>query len=512
MPRYDLGAVSDYEENTPTKASTACRDLVVVRRGDEFFLLDHDCQHLGAPLSKAIIEDDCLVCPWHRALIRLSDGHLEQPPGCRNHRRYDAIVEEGRLKVEIDAAEPSYRDVVFAKPDPQADEPDSILIVGAGAAGMTAAQALAEEGYGGRLTVISRESDETFDRTKFTKGIVHDAEEAKIGALVGLRPGGLDYRQADIERVDLKERKAFLKDGEEIGADVLILATGGEPRKLDLPGSELDGVLTIRDLSDARRLQKFADSVDNAVVIGAGFIGMEAAATLCGEDIEATVVAREQVPFKKIFGERIGKRLLREQTDEGVNYLSGAEVKAIHGDGSVSSIELGDGTRIDAGLVIMATGVSPRTEVFEGVERNDDGGLSVDESLAVHGLENVYAAGDIAEVPTRWGTLRSEHWRWAQQLGRRAARSALGRKLEDDIAPFFWTKQQAPGSYVYVGHAEDFDDIVYEGDPDEGEFIAFYLDGDRCPAILAFGMADRVSHLEREMSRYGPLAREVLGI
>ncbi|GGY52861.1 FAD-dependent oxidoreductase [Parvularcula lutaonensis] len=514
MPRYDLGAISQFAEDTPTKASTACRDLVVVRRGDVFFVLDHDCQHLGAPLSEAIIEDDCLVCPWHRALIRLSDGFLQEPPGCRHHKRYEAILEDGRLKVDIEPSEPSYRD---QEPKPEADSrghPKSIIILGAGAAGLSAAQSLAEHGYNGALTLVSHEAPETYDRTTFTKSIVGEPEEAKIGALTKLRDGWLDFEYASAEKVDLEERRITFEDGRTISAEVLILATGAEPRRLDIPGAELGGVLTIRDLSDALALSERVEAIDRAVIIGAGFIGMEAAATLCGEDIDVSIVAREELPFAKIFGERVAKRLLREQTDAGVNFFGGSHVQAIEGDdGSVTGVRLADGRRLDAGLVIMAVGVSPCTDILAGASRNDDRSLSVDETLAVMGFKGVYAAGDVARLPTRWGELRSEHWRWAQQLGRRAAVSALGGSpKEEDIAPFFWTKQHAPGSYVYIGHTEDFDDIVYEGDPDEGEFIAFYLDQNRCPAILALGMADRVSRIERLMARHGPLTREVLGI
>ncbi|NNU17092.1 FAD-dependent oxidoreductase [Parvularcula sp. ZS-1/3] len=512
MPRYDLGAIQDFPENAPTKASTACRDLVVVRRGEAFFVLDHDCQHLGAPLSEAIIEDDCLVCPWHRALIRLSDGHLQEPPGCRHHRRYETEVRDGRLTVEIEPGDPSYRESMFAEPLSDASGPSSILILGAGAAGMSAAQTLAEEGYAGEITVLSHEADQTFDRTKFSKQIIHDVEEAEVGALTKLRQKGLHFINSRVGEVSLSDCKITLEGGKELSAEAMILATGAEPRTLDVPGKDLKGVLSIRSTNAAEKLGRYADEAGKAVVIGSGFIGMEIASLLCDEDIDTTIVTADRVPFEKVIGERLGQRLLREQRDAGVEVLTEMKVEAFEGDASVEAVRLEDGKSIDADLVVVAAGVTPRTSLFGEAEKAEDGGLKVSEDLSLKDFRSVYAAGDICVAPSRFGALRSEHWRWAQQLGRAAALSALGKPVPTDIAPFFWTKQQAAGSYVYAGHTEEFDDILYEGEPDDGEFIAYFLDGDRVPAIFAFGMADKVSRLERQLAHQGPLRRDELDL
>lgn len=512
MPRYDLGSVTDFAENTPTKASTACRDLVVVRQGEAFFLLDHACQHLGAPLSEAIVDGDALVCPWHRSLIRLSDGQMMEPPGCRHHRRYEHVVEDGRLLVDIEPEESSYREVEFSEKDHGRDDPATIVILGAGAAGMSAAQTLAEEGYRGDITVISHEDEATFDRTKLSKGLLHERGEAYVGALSDLRGHGLTYRQATVESVSLDDRSVTLEGGETISADALILATGGKPVELDMPGSDLNGIMTLRSLKDAMRLEQRAGDATRCAVVGAGFIGMETASLLSGEDMDVTVIAQEDIPFAPIIGERLGKRLVREQEDAGVRFVGGAEVTGFKGDDGVKTVELASGESVDAELVIMAAGIKPRTDLLPGNMVDDDGGISVNRDLSVDGAASVFVAGDIARLDTRFGKVRSEHWRWAQQLGRRAARSALGIEEDGEIAPFFWTKQQAPGSYVYVGHTEDFDDIAYEGEPDNGEFVAYFVKDGMVPAVFAFGMTDKVSRIEREMARRGPLPTAELGI
>ncbi len=511
MTRYNLGPVEAFEIGKPAKASTACRDLVVVRRDDDVVVLDHDCQHLGAPLSEAIIEDGCLVCPWHRALISLDDGTLREPPGCRHHRRYPVEIEAGEIFIEIDPGEPSYRPVQnpgTARSDQT--HPRSIVILGAGAAGMSAALTLAEEGFTGDVTIISDESNFTFDRTKLSKGLLSEPDEASFDALADLREDDLEYRHAKVRDLDTERRTLTFEDGTGLSADAFILAPGSRARTIDVQGSDKRGVLTLRSLDDARALANLADDIRKAVIVGSGFIGMEAAALLCGQDIDVEVVSKGEIPFSGLLGERLGRRLRREQEEAGIGFRTGSSIAEITGEDRVEGVRLNDGTEIEAGMVLFAIGAEPRTDLLPSSWLGDDGSVKVDAGLGVEGAPGFFAAGDIASVPTRFGPVRSEHWRWAQQLGIRAARSALGLDPREDIAPFFWTKQQAPSSFVYVGHARSYDDIIYQGDPDGGEFIAFYITNGRCTAIFALGFTDEVSRLERRMAREGPLPEEGL--
>ncbi len=514
MTIYELGKLEDFPENKPSKASTACRDLVVVRRGGEAFILDHDCQHLGAPLSEGYVDGDTLVCPWHRAVISLMDGTLEEPPGCRHHRRYEALIEDGRLKVAIDPAEEAYREVTFSKPEGTAEAGlENVLILGGGAAGVSAAQTLAEEGFAGRITVLSFENEEPYDRTKISKELMTEKGVMEGGALDCLEHGELDFRQCRAEAIDLERREVRLENGETLTADAMILAPGSEPIRPDVPGADLPGVLTLRSIDDAGHLSRLVDDAKKAVVVGSGFIGLEAATLLRGEDLEVVLVSRDELPFEKMLGERVGQRLFREQREKGVDIRAGAELERLIGKGKVSGVVLENGETIEADLVIMATGVRPRTELLPQELRADDGGVSVGENFQLEGYDRVHAAGDIARIATPFGEIRVEHWRWAQQTGRAAAMALLGKPPAiDRRVPFFWTKQHAPGSYVYVGHAEGWDTVRYEGDPDGGEFIAYYLDGDVCHAVFAQGLTDRVSAIERLMAAHGPLAKERLQI
>ncbi len=506
MPSAELGPISDYSENEPAKASGGGRDFVVVRRGESAFVLDHACQHLGAPMSDGLVEGDTLVCPWHRAVYALGTGALLEPPGCNQQRAYRTEVQDGILIASWEEDEAPHPAPPMAS---AGSDKRRFGILGAGAAGLTAAEALREYGFEGEIVLVDGEESSPYDRTKLSKGLVEEDEVPRLRGERFLAQHDISPLRATVTAIDLPSRTLQFDEGEDLQCDGLILAPGAEPRRLDLPGADLQRVVTLRSAADALMLKDYVQGAKRAAVIGSGFIGMELATVLRNQDLPVTMVARDEVPFEKILGEQIGRRLRREQEEAGVTYAGGAEIEEFEGEEQVRAVNLKDGRRIEADLVVMAVGVSPRTELLN-VEKEKDGGIVTDAALRLPDVEGVVLAGDIAHLPTPWGPIRVEHWRWAQQLGRLAARSLLGQDAAYEGAPFFWTKQQAPGSYVYFGHAEGFDEIRYEGEPDDGkDFAAYYLKDGRVMAVFGHGMTDSLSALERRMAREGPLPAEV---
>jgi NADPH-dependent 2,4-dienoyl-CoA reductase/sulfur reductase-like enzyme len=306
-------------------------------------------------------------------------------------------------------------------------------------------------------------------------------------------------RGREVTRVDAKAKTVSFKGGEQLAYDALLVATGGEPRTLQIAGSELKNVLTLRSFADSDAIIAAAEASKRAVVIGASFIGMEAAASLKTRGLEVTVVAPDQTPFEKTLGGAIGALFQKIHEDNGARFRLGAKVARITGNGKVEAVELEVGERLDADLVVVGVGVKPATDFLVGVNLHKDGGVVVDEHLRA--ADGLYAAGDIAWFPSALTGERQriEHWRTALQQGRIAAHNMAGKNIAYNSVPFFWTRQFDAG-LLYVGHATSWDEIIFQGDVSAQAFLAFYVKDGRVLAVA--GM-----NYEREMAAIEGLMR-----
>jgi NADPH-dependent 2,4-dienoyl-CoA reductase/sulfur reductase-like enzyme len=363
----------------------------------------------------------------------------------------------------------------------------TFVILGSGAAGSAAAEALREDGYEGRLVMVTRDAHLPYDRTALSKGYLKGMDPA--GALLPLRSQTF-YETHDIDvvlgrsitQVDTFGKQVTFDKEPPLAYDALLIATGSRPRQLGIPGEQLSNVFTLRSLDDANRIIAAAKPAAHAVVVGSSFIGMEAAANLAERGLGVTVVA-PVIPFAKIFGAEIGRFFQRIHEERGVTFRLGTTVSRFEGDGEVRCAVLQNGMRVGCDLAVTGVGVDPATGMLGGVALNPDGSLSVDEHFRVR--EGLYAAGDVARFAD-WRTgkwLRIEHWRTAQQQGRIAAHNMAGKSSVFRGIPFFWTAQF--GLFAqYVGHAAEWDEVIVQGDLSSKEFIAFYTAGDRVLAAL----------------------------
>ncbi len=244
-------------------------------------------------------------------------------------------------------------------------------------------------------------------------------------------------------------------------------------------------MFTLRSLDDALRVSEAAGEGKNVVVVGAGFIGMEAAAFLTKRGLAVTVLAREEVPFAKRFGEAVGAALKQYHAGNGVTFVQGS-VAGIAGNGHVEAVETEDGRRLPADIVLVGAGAKPEADLIAGIAPDDSGGLTVGGDLKV--ADGVWIAGDIAAFPEKASgqTARIEHWRLAQQHGTHVAHAILGRGGDFAGAPFFWSNQ-GDKRLDYGGYAKDFDRIILQGDPAALDFIAYYVTGDSVTAACSIG-------------------------
>jgi len=283
--------------------------------------------------------------------------------------------------------------------------------------------------------------------------------------------------------------------------DALLVATGGAPVRLNIPGSDLKNICVLRSFADADSMIETAKRSRRAVVVGASFIAMEAAYSLRERGLEVTVVAPAQEPFEATLGAEVGAVFRRLHESHGVSFKLGSIVYRFEGSHNVEAVTLDSGERVETDMVVLGAGVRPITHFLEGVELDEAGGVVVDSRLRA--AEGLYAAGDIASFadPRTGERVRIEHWRTAQQQGRAAARNMLGRDAAFDGVPFFWTRQFDAG-LLYVGRAASWDEVIYRGEVSSQDFLAFYVKGGRVLGVAGMNR-DRAMAAVEELMRLG---------
>ncbi|MEV5378558.1 FAD-dependent oxidoreductase [Streptomyces nondiastaticus] len=406
------------------------------------------------------------------------------------------------------------------------DANQTFVIVGGGLAGAKAAETLRAEGFTGRVILICDEREHPYERPPLSKGYLTGKEDRD--SVFVHEPAW--YAQADIElhlgqpavHLDRVARSVRLGDGTRVHYDKLLLATGAEPRRLDIPGTGLAGVHHLRRLAHAERLRGVLASLgrDNGhlVIAGAGWIGLEVAAAARSYGAEVTVVEPEPTPLHPVLGPELGQLFTDLHSEHGVRFHFGARLTEITGqDGMVLAARTDDGEEHPAHAVLAAIGAAPRTALAEAaglalVDRADGGGIAVDASLRTSDPE-IYAAGDVAAAEHPWiGTrLRVEHWANALHTGPAAARAMLGQEVAYDRVPYFFSDQYDIG-LEYSGYAPpgSYDQVVCRGDVGKREFIAFWLAEGRLLAGMNVNVWDVTENIQKLIRSGAPLDPEAL--
>jgi 3-phenylpropionate/trans-cinnamate dioxygenase ferredoxin reductase component len=381
----------------------------------------------------------------------------------------------------------------------------TFVLVGASLAGAKAAETLRSEGFDGRLVMVGAEQQRPYERPPLSKDYlrgevgrekvyVHDEgyyAEREIELLLGRTAEGLDT----------SSRQLRLDDGTRLDYDRLLLATGAEPRRLSIPGGELDGVLYLRSVEDSDALRERLDRGGSVVVVGAGWIGAEVAASARQRGLEVTLVEPASVPLERVLGTEVGSIYRDIHADHGVRMLLGTGVAAFEGAGAVERVRTSDGDGLDCDFVVVGVGVQPRTQLATAAGLAVDNGILVDEQLATD-APGVFAAGDVANArhPLYGERIRVEHWANALHQGPVAARNMLGGSEPYDNVPYFFSDQYDVGM-EYAGFARAWDRVVFRGDPASREFIAFWLVEDRVVAgmnVNVWDVTDTIQQLIRE--------------
>ena len=469
-------------DSAPLLGHAGGEPVLLVRRGAAVFAVAAICPHYGAPLADGLVVGDTVRCPWHHAAFSLRTGEAVRPPALGPIACWRVEHQGGMVYVREKRAQASH-----TAPHPASGEPRSIVIVGGGAAGNCAAETLRHEGYTGRITMLSADTSIPYDRPSLSKDyLAGTAAEA----LIPLRSATfysehgielrLDSRVVAIDPVGCEVR---LADETRYSYDALLIATGAEPARLEVPGGTLSHVHYLRTLADSRAIIESAKSGQRAVIIGASFIGLEVAAALRQRDLEVHVISPDAIPMQHVLGKEIGRLVCRIHQEHGVQFHSGTTVDAIDGVGAT----LKTGKKLAADLVVVGIGVKPALELAETAGLAIDRGVVVNEYLETS-VPGIFAAGDIARWPDphTGESIRVEHWVVAERQGQTAARNMLGRHKRFDAVPFFWSAHYDV-SILYVGHAEKWDKIEIDGQVETKDCRVTYTRDGRVLAIATIG-------------------------
>jgi 3-phenylpropionate/trans-cinnamate dioxygenase ferredoxin reductase component len=370
----------------------------------------------------------------------------------------------------------------------------TFVIVGGGLAGAKAAQTLRDEGFDGRVVLLGDEDVAPYERPPLSKDYLRG--DAGRDAIWAQEEGWYDAHDVELRtgthvaEVVPASSEVVLDGGERIGYDQLLLATGSAAKRIPIPGAELEGVHVLRTVADSDALREALSPGARVVVIGAGWIGCEVAASARQRGAEVAMVAPEEVPLERVLGPEVGAIYRDVHAKQGVELVLGTGVEAIEGNGRASGVRVAGGRILPADVVVLGVGAAPRLELAQAAGLRVEDGVLADDRLRAS-VPNIYVAGDIARAqhPILGETVRVEHWGTALEQGPVAARNMLGQDVAYDRIPYFFSDQYDVGM-EYAGHALTYDRVVFRGDPSTFEFMAFWMRGDRVAAGINVNVWD----------------------
>jgi apoptosis-inducing factor 3 len=483
---------AELPEGAPMLVKAGDNDVHLLRREGRVYAVGNKCSHYECPLNEGALIGATIVCRCHDARFDARTGKALSAPALNDLPVYEVKVEDGDILLGP-AQKPRF-------PKAEGSDARTFLIVGAGAAGNAAAETLRREGFAGRILMVTPETDLPYDRPNLSKEFISGEAKAEwmplrsakfyanqnIEVLTGTR----------VELIDPLRKTATLSDNLVVAFDKALLATGGAPRSPTIPGADGDGCYSLRSFSDARSVQEAAAAARRVLLIGAGFIGMELASSLCLRGLAVDVVAPEALPLAHVVGERIARYMKGRHEAKGVTFHLGTTAENISGTRGAKSILLADGSRQEADFVVFGLGVQPAVEYLSATDLVQGKAVPVNGRMETK-YPDILAAGDIAVVPNpvTGEALRYEHWVVAERQGQHAARSMLGSPALYDEVPFFWTRQTGI-SLKYVGFARAWDEIAWRGEVEKGRFLAGFYAGGRLLAAASVGMPGDLTAVE----------------
>ncbi|KAI8584148.1 hypothetical protein K450DRAFT_218397 [Umbelopsis ramanniana AG] len=494
IAKHVVAKESDLKDGEKKEVKIGETPVLLSKVKGSYYATSARCTHYGAPLvNGTLASDGRIMCPWHGACFNATTGDIEDAPALNSLQKFEVTVQDGDVIVEADESA-----LAAGKRKPACVKHN-------------------KKGYTGKIRVVSREDYLPIDRPKVSKTF-GTGDPAGIALRDASHWKSLDVEfklGTDVTSVDPKGKSVTLSNGDKWTWNHLVLATGGWPKKIPIPGVDLSNVFTLRTVHNNNTIQQAVKSFGgkpNVVVIGSSFIGMELA-SVASKEANVTVVGMEKVPFERVLGEKVGGALGELHKSNGVNLIMNANVEAIEpreDKSSVGSVKLKGGQTLPADVVVLGVGVGPQTDYLKNspdFTLEKDGSLKVDQHFKVEGFDHIYATGDIATFPYQHTgqPLRIEHWGFAENTGRTVALNIASKPKKFTHVPYFWTAQHGK-SIRYAGFAKEYDDVIIHGDLKELAFAAYYAKGEEILAIASLNKDPVVSY-SAELLRIGKMPK-----
>ena len=376
------------------------------------------------------------------------------------------------------------------------------LLIGGGMASAHCAAELRRRGADEKIALVGREPHPPYERPPLSKEYMRgesSVEDAYVHDEDWYADNDVELlASTNVMALDAGERVATLQTKEEIAFDKALVATGADVRILRVEGTQLDGIHYLRTIKTSDEIQEDADSADHVILIGGSYIGTEVAASLTARGKRCTIVMMEEVALSRTFGDEVGRYFHELLESKGVEVVGGEELDAFLGEGRVSAVRTKSGREIEGDVVVVGAGVHPDVRLAQKAGLDVENGVVCDERLQTS-VEGIYAAGDLCSYQSvvHGRRLRVEHWDVALQQGQYVGKAMLGEEKPYDVVPYFFSDLADWASYEYVGPAARWDEVVFRGDRDAGEFTAFYLDGGKVAGAFAIGRSEDLTEARR---------------
>ncbi|KAL9083146.1 MAG: hypothetical protein Q9159_005964 [Coniocarpon cinnabarinum] len=482
------------------------------------------CTHYGAPLKNGVLSSDGrLTCPWHGACFNVSSGDVEDAPALDPIAKFPIHERDGAVFIEGDEKTIKNSRAALKTSCANPSQQEKVVVVGGGSAATGAVLELRKQGFTGTVTVLGDESNALYDRTKLSKAYITDPAAVRWYAPEFYKDASINVNHDSVTSIDFADKTVHTESGSSEAYTKLILASGGTPKYLPLPGlraGELQNVYVVRNLDHTNAIMSaLGEQSKKVVIVGSSFIGMESANCLAGKKHDVTVIGMEQEPCEAVFGTKVGSIFRALLEKNGVKFQMSATVDkatpASSNPSSAGAVHLKDGATLPADVVILGVGVAPATTYLQGSKGGPsllkDGSVETNEYFEVKDVSDVYAVGDIATYPYKGAKVRIEHWNVAQNAGRTAAKHIAGTKGIKPFVPVFWS---ALGAQLrYCGNTTPsggYDDVIIQGETDVSKGVswaAFYCKGEEVIAVASM-MKDPIMVKSSELMRRGRMVKK----
>jgi len=461
-------------EGTPLEIKVGKKNVLLVRSGETIYAVGARCPHYGASLARGHLRNNILTCSCHHSRFDITSGKALSPPAFADLPLFETKEKQGLVYV---------REVKHEKgKSTYATKKNVFVIIGSGAAGFSAAIALRENGFDGRILMLTEDADFPYDRPILSKEFLSGTAAAER-ILLETEQFYTDFeiellRNYKAVSLDTRQKKITLAHETELPYDRLLIATGGIPRTPPIPGTDSAQFYFLRTWSDARMIASALENAKRAIIMGSGFIGLETAAACAQRGLEVHVITPSKTPMEGFFGEKLGFKLQKLHEKHGVRFTLGVFPEEIVSEGKEQKVVLSSEEHASGDIVIAGVGIIPSVGFLSGTGLLEEGAVSVDRHFQTKN-ENIFAAGDVALVPDPVTGIRRriEHWVEACRQGTHAALAMLGKQQKYEDVPFFWTRQYDL-EIQYTGWVRRKGKIVFRGGEDQEDFLAgFYERG-----------------------------------